>query len=43
MAGIAATASDPALAARVIAFLADAQNAATLRATGLDPVAALAG
>ncbi|MBM3373214.1 MAG: ABC transporter substrate-binding protein [Betaproteobacteria bacterium] len=39
MAGIAATASDPALAARVIAFLASPQNAAILRSTGLEPVA----
>ena len=37
-AGIARTSSDPALAAKVIAFLASPANAATLRATGLAPV-----
>ncbi len=40
MAGVAKTSSDPALAAKVIAFLASPQNAATLRNTGLEPVAA---
>lgn len=37
-AGIAKTSSDPALAAKVIAFLASAANAETLRSTGLEPV-----
>jgi molybdate transport system substrate-binding protein len=40
MAGVARSASDPALASRVIAFLASAPNAGTLRATGLEPVLA---
>lgn len=37
-AGIAKTSSDPALAAKVIAFLASPANAETLRSTGLEPV-----
>ncbi len=37
-AGIAKTSSDPALAAKVVAFLASPANADTLRSTGLEPV-----
>ena len=37
MAGVALSASDPALAARVIAFLASPENEKTLKATGLEP------